>query len=65
MKGFIIPDLPPEMGESFLALADKYKIAPVLIFTPTSTDTRMEELASHGRGFIYCAARRGVTGSKS
>ncbi len=65
MKGFIIPDLPPEMGKSFLALADKYNIAPILIFAPTSTDTRMRELAKHGRGFIYCVARRGVTGKKS
>jgi len=65
MKGFIVPDLPPEMGESFLALADKYKIAPILIFAPTSTDTRMRELATHSRGFIYCVARRGVTGKKS
>jgi tryptophan synthase alpha chain len=65
IKGFIIPDLPPEMGESFLALADQYKIAPILIFAPTSTDERMQELADHGRGFIYCVARRGVTGKKS
>ena len=65
MKGFIVPDLPPEMGKSFLALADKYNIAPILIFAPTSTGTRMQELASHGRGFIYCVARRGVTGKKS
>lgn len=65
MKGFIIPDLPPEMGKTFLALADKYNIAPILIFAPTSTDSRMEELATHGRGFIYCVARRGVTGKKS
>jgi len=65
MKGFIIPDLPPEMGESFLALADKYNIAPILIFAPTSTDNRMQQLAEHGRGFIYCVARRGVTGKKS
>lgn len=65
IKGFIIPDLPPEMGETFLALADKYNIAPILIFAPTSTDSRMRDLAAFGRGFIYCAARRGVTGKKS
>ncbi len=65
MKGFIVPDLPPEMGKTFLALADKYNLAPILIFTPTSTDERMQELATHGRGFIYCVARRGVTGKKS
>ena len=65
IRGFIIPDLPPEMGDSFLKLADQYNIVPILIFAPTSTDSRMQELASHGRGFIYCVARRGVTGKKS
>ncbi len=65
IKGFIVPDLPPEMGASFLALADKYQVAPIMIYTPTSTDSRMQVLAGHGHGFIYCAARRGVTGKKS
>ncbi len=63
--GFIIPDLPPEMRTSFLALADKYKLSLILIYTPTSTDARMRELDSHANGFIYCVARRGVTGKKS
>jgi tryptophan synthase alpha chain len=65
IKGVIVPDLPPEMGKKFLEYADDNHIAPVLIFTPTSTDERMKELASFGRGFIYCVARRGVTGKKS
>ncbi|MBL4903926.1 tryptophan synthase subunit alpha [Desulfotalea psychrophila] len=65
IKGLIIPDLPPEMGKSFLTLADKYQIAPILIYTPTSTDGRMKKLATYGDGFIYCVARRGVTGKKS
>jgi len=65
IKGFIVPDLPPEEGESFLRLAAEYEIAPILIFAPTSTDERMRVLASHGQGFIYCVARRGVTGVKS
>jgi tryptophan synthase alpha chain len=65
IKGLIVPDLPPEEGESFLRLAAEYEIAPILIFAPTSTDERMRVLASHGQGFIYCVARRGVTGVKS
>lgn len=65
IKGFIVPDLPPEMGKSFLVLADKYNLAPVLIYAPTSTKKRMVALAAHARGFIYCVARRGVTGKKS
>jgi tryptophan synthase alpha chain len=65
IKGLIIPDLPPEQGASFFRLADEHRIAPILIFAPTSTDSRMRELDRSGRGFIYCAARRGVTGKKS
>ena len=37
----------------------------MLIFAPTSTDKRMAELDKNGAGFIYCVARRGVTGRQS
>jgi tryptophan synthase alpha chain len=65
IQGLIIPDLPPEEGGEFLALAQEHQIAPILIYAPTSTDERMKQLADHGDGFIYCVARRGVTGSKT
>ena len=65
IRGFIVPDLPPEEGREFLGLADKYNIAAVLIYAPTSTEERMRELARHARGFIYCVARRGVTGKQT
>ncbi len=62
MKGFIIPDLPPEEGEEYLRLAADSNMAAIMFFTPTSTDERMAEVAAKGSGFIYCVARRGVTG---
>ncbi|BCL60470.1 tryptophan synthase subunit alpha [Desulfomarina profundi] len=65
IKGLIIPDLPPEMSPDFFGYAKEYRIAPILIFTPTSTDERMAALNNHGSGFIYCVARRGVTGAQS
>lgn len=65
IKGLIIPDLPPEMGEEFFRLATRYQVAPILIFAPTSTDKRMAELNRSAAGFIYCVARRGVTGKQS
>ncbi|MBW2574840.1 MAG: tryptophan synthase subunit alpha, partial [Deltaproteobacteria bacterium] len=40
----------------------KYNLAPVFIFSPTTPDERMKYLASFGKGFIYCVARKGVTG---
>lgn len=65
IRGFIIPDLPPEEGEEYLRLAKELALAPVQIFAPTSTEERMRTLAGHGAGFIYCMARRGVTGGKT
>ncbi|RUM37409.1 MAG: tryptophan synthase subunit alpha [Desulfobulbus sp.] len=62
LKGFIIPDLPPEEGEEYLHLAAEKNMAAIMFFTPTSTDERMADVAGQGSGFIYCVARRGVTG---
>lgn len=65
ITGFIVPDLPPEEGEEFLGLAKKYNISPILIYAPTSTDERMQTLNSHADGFMYCVARKGVTGQQT
>ncbi len=62
LKGAIVPDLPPEEGQDYLKAMDKYRLAPIFIFSPTTTDERMKYLASFARGFIYCVARKGVTG---
>lgn len=65
IQGLIIPDLPPEQSATFFKLAAEKKISPILIYSPTSTEERMKELDNSGSGFIYCVARRGVTGKKS
>lgn len=65
IQGLIIPDLPPEMGGDFMNMARVMGIAPIQIFAPTSTNERMTELNTWADGFVYCVARRGVTGKKS
>ena len=62
-KGLIVPDLPLEEGADFYRAARRAGIDPILIFAPTSTDARMHELEAAADGFIYCVARRGVTGA--
>jgi len=57
IRGTIIPDLPPEEGESYMAAAAANNIDPIFILAPTSSPERF------GRGFFYCVARKGVTGS--
>ncbi|MFO7761240.1 MAG: tryptophan synthase subunit alpha [Desulfobia sp.] len=65
IQGLIIPDLPPEEGEDFFAACRSHGIDPIMIFSPTSSLERMKYLSGHGQGFIYCIARRGVTGHQT
>jgi len=60
--GAIVPDLPPEEGKDYLGAMDKHRLSPIFIFSPTTSDDRMNYLGGFGRGFIYCVARKGVTG---
>jgi tryptophan synthase alpha chain len=63
LVGTILPDLPIEEGESYFISSHDLGLAPITFFTPTSTDTRMREVAGQGGGFVYVVARRGVTGA--
>ncbi len=63
IRGTIIPDLPPEEGADLHRRSSELGLAPIMFFTPTSTDSRMREVADQGQGFIYVVARRGVTGA--
>ncbi len=65
MRGIILPDLPPEEGREYLEAMARHELAPVFIFAPTTGLERMRAIASHGRGLIYCVARKGVTGSET
>jgi tryptophan synthase alpha chain len=65
MKGCIVPDLPVEEGAEYIDCCRSHNLAPIMFFSPTSTDERMREVASHGEGFVYCVARRGVTGQQT
>ncbi len=62
LQGAIVPDLPPEEGREYLTAMQRYNLAPIFIFSPTTPSQRMKYLASFARGFIYCVARKGVTG---
>lgn len=65
IQGLILPDLPPEEGGTLCTGAKELGMAPIMIYSPTSKVERMAELSDYGAGFIYCTARRGVTGSHS
>ncbi|MBB6581451.1 tryptophan synthase subunit alpha [Ralstonia solanacearum] len=65
MSGFILPDLPPEEATQLNAIARGRDLDPILIMTPTSSPTRLAEIGRQASGFLYCAARVGVTGRRT
>ena len=63
LHGAIVPDLPPEEAGAYLSAMDKENLDPIFIYSPNTTDQRLRYIAQYGRGFVYCVARKGVTGA--
>lgn len=64
-RGFIVADLPVEESDALHEAARREGLDPILIVTPTTTMDRLRRVASEGSGFLYCVARKGVTGRRT
>ena len=64
-RGYIVADLPPEQAMELDDLARTEGLDPIHLMTPTNSDARLREIAGNAAGFIYCVARKGVTGRKT
>ena len=65
LTGAIVPDLPMEEGAEYLQAMQKNHLSPIQIFSPNTSDARMAKISSIASGFIYCLARKGVTGAQT
>ena len=65
LTGAIVPDLPPEEASEYLEATERSGIDPIFIYSPLTSDVRMQMLARVARGFLYCVARPGVTGQQT
>jgi len=65
VNGFIVVDLPPEEGMAFVEAANKRGLSYVPLVTPTSTDERIQQLASVASSFLYVVSLAGVTGARA
>jgi len=65
MQGAIVPDLPPEEAGEYLSAMSAYDLSPIYIFSPETPDARMAQIDAVSSGFIYCLARKGVTGKNT
>ena len=64
VDGVLVTDLPVEEAGAYLAEMKKNDLAPVFLAAPTSTDTRLKNIAQVSRGFVYAVSRTGVTGAQ-
>ena len=65
LRGAIVPDLPPEEADDYLAAMSRVGLDPIFIYSPNTTEQRLNYIAEYAKGFIYCVARKGVTGAET
>src|SRR5467141_3114392 len=64
VDGVLVIDYPPEESAEFAKLLRARGIDMIFLLAPTSTETRIEEVARLASGYIYYVSLRGVTGAK-
>ncbi len=60
----LVADVPLELSGPLVAAARAHDVAPVFLASAVTTDARARRLAEVAEGYIYAAARVGVTGAK-
>ncbi|MGP3953486.1 tryptophan synthase subunit alpha [Streptomyces sp. 7N604] len=61
--GVILPDLPIEEADAWLAAAHRTGLHTVFVVAPTTTDARLTRICAAAGGMLYAPAVPGVTGS--
>lgn len=66
-QGLIIPDIPidEEAHEHFIHACEKNNLNHIRLFSPTSTEDRIQLNAKVQNGFVYCTSRSGITGANN
>jgi tryptophan synthase alpha chain len=62
--GVLATDLTPEEADEYRATMRAHGLDTIFLAAPTSTDQRLERIASASTGFLYLVSRTGVTGAR-
>lgn len=65
VDGVLIVDYPPEEGVDFAVTMRCNGLDPIFLLAPTSTDSRIAQVAELASGYLYYVSLKGVTGSAS
>jgi tryptophan synthase alpha chain len=63
--GVLVVDDPPEEARPLVAMLDERELDMIFLLAPTTTDERLAQVATLGRGYLYYVSLRGVTGASN
>ena len=63
VDGLITVDLPPEEVDEIDSALQTVGLDNIFLISPTTPEARIQTIVERARGFIYCVAVKGVTGS--
>ncbi len=63
VDGLITVDLPPEEVDAIDGALKAVGLDNIFLISPTTPESRVQKIVERARGFIYCIAVKGVTGS--
>lgn len=63
VDGVLIVDMPPEEASNLLRQTRAAKLDIIFLVSPTTTDDRINKIASASGGFVYYVSLKGVTGA--
>lgn len=64
VSGSILPDIPMDESQEWIAIADEMGVENVLFAAPTSPDDRLARTGAMARGFVYAVGLLGITGER-
>jgi len=60
----LVTDLIPEEAQTWTETLVQCKLDPIFLVAPTTSDSRLKQIARQASGFIYAVSRAGVTGAR-
>jgi len=63
VDGVLVVDYPPEECEGFAAALKAHGLDLIFLLAPTSTESRMAQVARVASGYVYYVSLKGVTGA--
>lgn len=64
VDGFILPDLPVEEADEYIATASRLGLAIVFLASPNTPPVRLKKIVNSSSGFLYLVSVYGITGAR-